>query len=679
MAQNNQSPKTTYSPLLTPYCLLPTAVFLLVLTLYLFTLAPGVVGGDAGEHQFVAPLLAIPHATGYPLYVLAGKLWTLLVPIGPMAWRMNLFSAVGGAAAAALTTLIVFRLTKGEISHTKYLPRWSGALVAGLILSFGLTLWQWSIIAGVRSINVLFFALLTLLALVWQQQRQRGNTQAAERTLRWLTLTIGLSLAHHRTTIFYLPSLLGWVWWHDRRLVRQPKRLLILFLLAIAPLTLYAFIYLRGINQPPYTHEYITDLKSFWFLVGASDSSGLFLTLDPAFLPARLAFIWRDILAQLSMPGVILASFGALCLAWRQTKQLLFQGLLALLLLLFVLDFEVVNLNEAPTWYLMPAYFIFAVWVGVGVNGVSRIACRVSRDTGHGLRFARRPRFTEWLIALLFTAIFTYTLAWPNWQKIYAVSVAPLDEWRQLLRGTQAERLVENSMPYVKPGSLILGDWEQYTPFMYYQLINGWRPDVEPRLPLNRWPQQVAGARAKGQEVYFARKTTDLIGTPYLSMVGPLIYLGTAPNFDLPAGIMPLQANFENQLELMGYEAKVMAQHTPGGAKAGPIIQLLFYWRIPQKVAWDYALSLRLLDAAGQEIYKRDATHPVLSSYPTTLWTPGEVVGDFYELPFPPGTGPLTLHLLPYRTEGPDRWHNLKLVGAEPPQEGILLGPFEER
>ncbi|RPH71147.1 MAG: hypothetical protein EHM78_08685, partial [Myxococcaceae bacterium] len=88
--------------------------------------------------------------------------------------------------------------------------------------------------------------------------------------------------------------------------------------------------------------------------------------------------------------------------------------------------------------------------------------------------------------------------------------------------------MVEGSLPYVKPGSLLLGDWEQYTPFMYYQLINGERTDIVPRLPLDRWPEQVAKARAAGQPVYFMRPTTDLIGTPYLSMAGPLIYLGTA-------------------------------------------------------------------------------------------------------------------------------------------------------
>ncbi|HEX9922437.1 MAG TPA: DUF2723 domain-containing protein, partial [Anaerolineae bacterium] len=679
----------------------PILLFLTVListfTLYLLTLAPGVVGGDAGEHQFTGPLLGIPHATGYPLYVLVSKLWTLLIPIGTLAWRMNLLSAVGGALAAATTALVVYRLTTAgdSASPTSYprAPAWVAGLTAGLVLACGLTLWQWSTMAGVRSINVLFFSLMTLAAIVWQQQRRRGDQQAAERSLRWLALIVGLSLAHHRTTLFYLPSLVAWIGWHDRKLLAQPKRLLILLGLSLAPLLLYGFTYLRGINNPPYSHERITDWQSFWFLVGAGDSSGLFLSIDPAYLAPRLAFIWRDILAQLSLPGVILACLGGLRLLWRQTRHFFFQGLLVLILLLFTLDFEVVNLNEAPTWYLMPAYFVMAVWLGVGVFEMWDVGCGMGDERwamgdwgaggGEGSRFmaevSRYRRAWLYLFALSLIGLLSYSLVWPNWQRIYADSTGPLDEWRQLLRGTQAQRFVESSLPYLEPGSLILGDWEQYPPFKYYQLINGVRPDITPRLPLDRWPEQVAAARAAGQPVYFARKTTDLIGTPYLSMAGPLIHLQTAPSFEVPQDINLLNANFENELELIGYHLEVMPQLTPGGAQAGPIIQLLLYWRVPHAVEWDYALSLRLLDAKGQEIYKRDATHPVLSSYPTTLWTPGEVVGDFYELPFPPGHGPLSLQLIPYRTEGPGQWHNLTLNGSEPVQEGIVLGPVGEK
>ena len=154
------------------------AVFLMVLALYLVTLAPGVVGGDAGEHQFAVPLLGIPHTTGYPLYVLTGKLWTLLIPVGSMAWRMNLFSAVGGALAAAATAMVVYYLTP-QLARpgSRRQSFWAGAVVAGLTLAAGLTLWRWSIIAGVRSFNVLFFALLTLEAIIWQQQLAAGQCQ----------------------------------------------------------------------------------------------------------------------------------------------------------------------------------------------------------------------------------------------------------------------------------------------------------------------------------------------------------------------------------------------------------------------------------------------------------------------------------------------------------------------
>ncbi len=662
-------------------------VFLAIFTLYISTLAPGVVGGDAGEHQFAVPLLGIPHTTGYPLYILVAKAWTLLIPFGSMAWRVNLFSALGGALAAATTTLLVYHLSislAGQ-NNDRYYATWPGALVAGIALALGLTLWQWSVIAGVRSFNVFFFALLTLEAVIWGQQRQRNDIQSAERTLYWLALTVGLSLAHHRTTIFYLPSLALWVLWSDRQLIRQPQRILSLVLLTLAPLLLYLFIYLRGINNPAYTHEPIYDLQSFWFLVGSGDSQGLFFAIDPIYLTDRLNFIWHDMLNQLSWPGVILVIIGAISLLWRGSTHFVFQGVLVLLLFLFTLDFEVVNLREAPTWYLMPAYFIFALWLGLGINAILDFGfwiLRLCSAQVYDLRFKSRPTPYQFIIQITATVAFTlllfYSLGQPNWQKQYTQAVAPLDDWRQLLRGTQAQRFVESSLPYVKPDSIIWADWEQYTPIRYYQFMNNLRNDVTPRNPLNNWPEKVAVAHKSGQPIYFARKPADLIGTPYLSMVGSLIYIGTQPQFEVPPDITPLEVNFEDELELIGYRSQIYPQNRGVASKIGAasILQITFYWRVPQKVAWDYALSLRLIDAQRQEVYKKDAAHPVLSSYPTTLWTPGEIVGDFYELPLPPQAGPLSLHIIPYRTEGENQWHNLTLNNTNPPQEGLLLGPF---
>ncbi|MEM7344072.1 MAG: DUF2723 domain-containing protein [Chloroflexota bacterium] len=675
-----QDSKTKTGDIL-PYPLL-LATFVTVLGLYLLTLAPGVVGGDAGEHQFAAPLLAIPHATGYPLYILLGKIWTLLIPIGSLAWRMNLLSAVGGALAATTTSLVVYRLAQDKYSqqisqwNAKHVAIQLSAFIAGLVLAFGLTLWQWSIIAGVRSINVLFFALLTLQAITWEQQLARGEQQRAERTLRWLALTVGLSLAHHRTTVFYLPPLVVWIWWHAPTLIRQPKRLLILAALTLTPLFLYILLYVRAITGVPYSHEAITDWQSFWFLVGASDSSGLFLYVDPAYLIARLDFIWNDILAQIAWSGVFLALVGVISLLRSEIKQFLLQGALVFLLFGFTLDFEVVNLNEAPTWYMMPAYFIFSVWVGLGLIQIYKWAHKINLSIFKTTPPTSKHHPLPIALLIVILLIFIDTLAWPNWQKIEADSTQPIDEWRQLLRGAQAERFVESSLPYLEQNSLLLGDWEQYTPFRYSQLIEGKRLDLIPRLPLDRWPEQVAQIRTEGRPVYLMRKTNDLIGTPYLSMAGPLVHLGTAPNRTIPESITQLNANFEDELELIGYRANLVAQKTPGGKQAGSIFQIQLYWRAPKAVDWDYALSFRLLDNDNQERYKRDTTHPVLSSYPTTLWTPNEVVGDFYEFTIPPDSETVRLHIIPYRTEGAGQWHNLSLDDG---QEGIILEPFVER
>ncbi|MCB0163122.1 MAG: DUF2723 domain-containing protein, partial [Anaerolineae bacterium] len=514
-------PPPHYLPLI-----LFAGVFVAVFSLYLLTLAPGVVGGDAGEHQIAVPLLGIPHTTGYPLYILVGKLWTLLIPIGSLAWRVNLFSALGGALAAGITSLIVYRLSQ------EILPAavWAGAVVAGLTLAFGLTFWQWSIIAGVRSFNIFFFALLTLQAVTLAQHYKSNRLVAADRTLSWLAFTVGLSLAHHRTTLFYLPSLVAWIAWHDPALMRQPRRLIRLILLTLAPLTLYLFIYLRGVNHPPYTHEQITDFKSFWFLIGSGDSTGLFFSIDPAYLPARLLFIWRDLLAQLSLPGVVLAVVGAVILLRRYPGQFLFQGLLVVLLLLFTLDFEVVNLDEAPTWYLMPAYFIVTVWLGLGVNGIVSLVGYLFKFIRRTINPSEKPlaannsdrlksnnnqssattiplSFVLQLIALFgFTTLLILSLGRPNWQTQITAATTPLDDWRQLLRGTQAQRFVESSLPYVEPNSIIWGDWEQYTPFKYYQLVLGQRLDVTVRNPLDRWPEKVAQASAEARPIYFTRK-----------------------------------------------------------------------------------------------------------------------------------------------------------------------------
>src|SRR5262245_20285996 len=71
---------------------------------------PTIYVGDSGELVAAVHGLGIPHPPGSPLYVLAGKLWTLLPPVGSIAYRMSLFSAACAAAACAILYRLCRRL-----------------------------------------------------------------------------------------------------------------------------------------------------------------------------------------------------------------------------------------------------------------------------------------------------------------------------------------------------------------------------------------------------------------------------------------------------------------------------------------------------------------------------------------------------------------------------------------
>ena len=61
---------------------------------YLWTLTPTVGFHDSGELITVAYTLGIAHPPGYPLCTLFGKLFTTIIPIGNIAYRMNMESSL---------------------------------------------------------------------------------------------------------------------------------------------------------------------------------------------------------------------------------------------------------------------------------------------------------------------------------------------------------------------------------------------------------------------------------------------------------------------------------------------------------------------------------------------------------------------------------------------------------
>lgn len=148
--------------------------------LYASGACPTIYVGDSGELVAATYTLGIPHPSGYPLYVLLGKLWTLLVPIGSIAYRMSLFSA---AAASLAVALVYALLRKARSSRPAAL---FGALTLGASASF----WAEANVQRVYALNALFLVATLLTLLHWRESR-------SSRSLGLAFLLAGLGAANH--------------------------------------------------------------------------------------------------------------------------------------------------------------------------------------------------------------------------------------------------------------------------------------------------------------------------------------------------------------------------------------------------------------------------------------------------------------------------------------------------
>ena len=93
------------------------AVFFAVLGLYLFTQHPTVSPyRDSGDLAVAAATLGIAHPPGYPLYVLSGKIVSVLLPWSNPAYRINTFSAVSSAASLLVLGAALFALSEGTVA-----------------------------------------------------------------------------------------------------------------------------------------------------------------------------------------------------------------------------------------------------------------------------------------------------------------------------------------------------------------------------------------------------------------------------------------------------------------------------------------------------------------------------------------------------------------------------------
>src|SRR5829696_70155 len=262
-----------------------------VMTVFVRTLQPDFGGPeDTPKFQFLGHVLGTAHPPGYPLYVILSHVFVQL-PIGTIAYRANLFSAVMAAIACSLAYVLARQIGT---------RRWYAACAA-LGLATGASFWRSAVFAEVYSLAAAMVVAMTAVVLAW------GARGGSARLLGGAAI-FAAGLGNHLTILGLMPATTLYVVNRDRRAisVRMVAAVVLICGLGFAQ---YGFIILRTRHGASYLESRAASLGELVGVVRAD-----------RFADQRFAFGVSQVV-RVNMPAVTsvigseLGIFGVLLLA----------------------------------------------------------------------------------------------------------------------------------------------------------------------------------------------------------------------------------------------------------------------------------------------------------------------------------------------------------------------------
>ncbi len=421
------------------------------------TMMPGVGFGDWGEMATVPHIFGIAHPTGYPTYIVMAWL-AELVPIGSVAFRANLLSAIYVAITLATLSLISLRLGVRPIL----------AIVAALALGLVGTVWIAADVSEVNPLHLMFVALLVHRALVWADRR-------ATRDIVIGGLLIGLGLGNHLLMLFVAPFVVLFVLWAGRReLLARPWLLLAAVGATLLGLLVYLYIPIAASFDPALPYNHPTTLDGVIWLVSGTQFRGQFDFLDgqgPGDFVAALPNLWTLILARATIVMPLIGGLGLARLVWRKPAF----GLMCLGIMITA-TYIWANYLELEHYLLVP-WLVLGIGLAMGLEGLARALAvvlawlvvrirRPSEPPAPAPDVKGRTRLASGALLGSLGLVFAVALASLNWAA------------NDLSQNTSGPTYVNAVMTALPRDAAILSYWDASTPLWYGQQVEHLRPDV---------------------------------------------------------------------------------------------------------------------------------------------------------------------------------------------------------
>ena len=417
-------------------------LFILYLSMISFEYSDANYGVDAGDLLSAILTDGIPHPSGYPTFLLLGKLFQYL-PFGTPYFKGSLISAFFSSIAAGLLTLFsgrIFMKEKDTI-RSAFLP-----VTTGIALGLSPFFWSQSVIVEVYGLAAFFFVILVF----WLYLMVNGQiTKKSDIWITVLSILVGVGFGNHLMIGLMLPCMIYAVAIFLKN-GNQPRHLIKYFIFMLTACALvYAILPIRASKNPVVNWGNPQTLEGFIWLVSGKLYQGLAFKIPRGEILDRISFFAGLLQKQFGFIGLIIGLLGLVRVASlpNKMKWIYFWTVIAYPV------FSIGYLTNDSVVYLIPAFIIFAIFIGYGLLEI-------------GEKLKKPPRLTEIVLSVAFL-LFLF-------MRIPGL-IAEIDPRRDLSAKQFAEKCI-NKLPQ---NAIILTEEDRDTfPLWYYHFGLGRRPDI---------------------------------------------------------------------------------------------------------------------------------------------------------------------------------------------------------
>ncbi len=540
-----------------------TIASLLLFVVYMFTIAPGVVEIDSGELAAVQITFGIAHPTGYPLFTVAGYLFSLIpLPVSKI-FQANILAAVYCATAFYFVCKALYVLAdhlqpnkekaknskKGRKKTKENRPlakeftkpfKIFTALIGGFSLAFSTTFWLQSTSVEVYSFHLLIVSII--IYSIVKLSNESDNTFGRD----WIVIAamFGMGFANHMSTIMLVPSALFILVLHIKnKRISYAALFKCALVFALIVVISYSILLIRAGFDPVLNWGNPENLENLWrHISGKQYQVWLFSSIDVA--KQNIVNFFGSLVNEFGIPLLLLSLAGVFHFYGRHRIIFVFLTVNFLFTVIYASNYDIKDLQ---TYYLLALISISFFIYGGAIKALKILA---KYKNGYKSGFVT--------IAIIIVLQVSLNFGKVNQQDVFIFedytkalmgstdknSIVFSYQWDYFLSASYYYQFVEN---YRK--DVIVIDKELLRRSWYYdqlrnitpKIFNGFEDDVQEFLSALKPFERGGNYDAGKLETYFQRIMTNLVkfnSDQYSFYIGPELVENEMRRgqFSLPGG-----------------------------------------------------------------------------------------------------------------------------------------------